>query len=39
VVIPSCGGPAVELVVAWKREGRLPPARTILPPSAYPAGA
>jgi ABC-type sugar transport system substrate-binding protein len=39
VIIPSCAGPAVELVVAWKREGRLPPARTILPPSPYPAGA
>ena len=39
VIIPSCAGPAVELVVAWKREGRLPPARTILAPSAFPAGA
>jgi ABC-type sugar transport system substrate-binding protein len=36
VVIPSCAGPAVEQAVAWKRTGRVPPARTILPPSAYP---
>jgi ABC-type sugar transport system substrate-binding protein len=36
VVIPSCAGPALELVVAWKRAGRVPPARTILAPSAYP---
>jgi ABC-type sugar transport system substrate-binding protein len=39
VIIPSCAGPAVELVFGWKREGRLPPARTILAPSAYPAVA
>jgi ABC-type sugar transport system substrate-binding protein len=36
VVIPSCAGPAVELVVAWKRAGHTPPAQTILAPSAYP---
>jgi ABC-type sugar transport system substrate-binding protein len=36
VVIPSCAGPAVELVVAWRQAGRVPPARTILAPSAYP---
>jgi ABC-type sugar transport system substrate-binding protein len=36
VVIPSCAGPAVELVVAWKRADRVPPAQTILAPSAYP---
>jgi len=36
VVIPSCAGPAVELVLAWKRAARVPPARTILAPSAYP---
>lgn len=36
VVIPSCAGPAVELVVAWKRTGCVPPAQTILAPAAYP---
>jgi ABC-type sugar transport system substrate-binding protein len=36
VVIPSCAGPAVELVAAWKRAARVPPAQTILAPSAYP---
>ena len=36
VVIPSCAGPAVELALAWKRAARVPPARTILAPSAYP---
>jgi ABC-type sugar transport system substrate-binding protein len=36
VVIPSCAGPAVELAVAWKRAARVPPAGTILAPSAYP---
>ena len=40
VVIPSCAGPAVELVVAWKRRGAgVPPVRTILAPSAYPVGS
>jgi ribose transport system substrate-binding protein len=36
VVIPSCAGPAVELALAWMRAARVPPARTILAPSAYP---
>jgi ribose transport system substrate-binding protein len=36
VVIPSCAGPAVELVVAGKRAARVPPALTILAPSPYP---
>jgi ribose transport system substrate-binding protein len=36
VVIPSCAGPAVEMVVAGKRTARVPPALTILAPSAYP---
>jgi ABC-type sugar transport system substrate-binding protein len=36
VVIPSCGGPAVELAVAWKRAARVPAAQTVLAPSAYP---
>ncbi len=38
VTIPSCAGPAVEITVAWRRTASLPPARTILAPSAYPAG-
>jgi ABC-type sugar transport system substrate-binding protein len=38
VTMPSCAGPAVELVVAWRRTAARPPARTILAPSAYPAG-
>jgi ABC-type sugar transport system substrate-binding protein len=37
VVIPSCAGPAVDLAIAWSRAGRVPPAVTILAPSAYPA--
>jgi ABC-type sugar transport system substrate-binding protein len=36
VVIPSCAGPAVELVVSGKRAARVPPALTILAPSPYP---
>jgi ribose transport system substrate-binding protein len=36
VVIPSCAGPAVELAASWRRSSRVPPAVTILPPSAYP---
>jgi len=36
VVIPSCGGPAVELAVAWKRAARVPAAQTVLAPSPYP---
>jgi len=39
VVIPSCAGPAVDLAVAWSRTARVPPARTILAPSAYPVRA
>jgi ABC-type sugar transport system substrate-binding protein len=38
VVIPSCGGPAVELAVKWARGGGPPPPHTVLPPSPYPAG-
>lgn len=38
VTMPSCAGPAVEIMVAWRRTASLPPARTILAPSAYPAG-
>jgi ABC-type sugar transport system substrate-binding protein len=38
VTMPSCVGPAVEIMVAWRRTASLPPARTILVPSAYPAG-
>jgi ABC-type sugar transport system substrate-binding protein len=41
VSIPSCAGPAVELALRWKREGRVPPASTVLAPLPYPpvAGA
>jgi ABC-type sugar transport system substrate-binding protein len=38
VTIPSCAGPAVEIMVAWKRTASLPPALTILAPLAYPEG-
>lgn len=38
VTIPSCAGPAVEILAAWRRTASLPPARTILAPAAYPAG-
>jgi ribose transport system substrate-binding protein len=37
VSIPSCAGPAVELALRWKRDGVVPPAETVLAPSAYPA--
>ena len=37
VSIPSCAGPAIELVVAWVRAGRVPPSRTVLVASPYPA--
>jgi ABC-type sugar transport system substrate-binding protein len=37
VSIPSCAGPAVELVLRWKREGAAPPAVTVLAPAPYPA--
>jgi ABC-type sugar transport system substrate-binding protein len=36
VVMPSCGGPAVELATAWIRGGGVPPTVTVLPPSPYP---
>jgi ABC-type sugar transport system substrate-binding protein len=36
VLIPSCAGPAVELVLRWKRQGVVPPAETVLAPAAYP---
>jgi ABC-type sugar transport system substrate-binding protein len=37
VLIPSCAGPALELALRWKREGRVPPAVTVLAPAPYPA--
>ena len=37
VSIPSCAGPAIELVVSWVRAGRVPPGRTVLAPVPYPA--
>jgi len=37
VSIPSCAGPAIELVVGWVRAGRVPPASSVLAPSPYPA--
>ncbi len=37
VVIPSCSGPAVDLIVKWMRKGEVPPVQTILAPAAYPA--
>jgi ABC-type sugar transport system substrate-binding protein len=37
VSIPSCAGPAIELVVGWVRAGRVPPGRTVLAPLPYPA--
>lgn len=37
VLIPSCAGPALELVLRWKREGLVPPAETVLAPAPYPA--
>jgi ABC-type sugar transport system substrate-binding protein len=36
VAMPSCAGPAVELAADWVRTGRVPPARTVLPPAPYP---
>jgi ABC-type sugar transport system substrate-binding protein len=38
VGIPSCAGPAIELVVGWVRAGRVPPGQTVLAPLPYPAG-
>lgn len=37
VAIPSCAGPAIELVLRWKRDGVVPPAETVLAPVPYPA--
>jgi ABC-type sugar transport system substrate-binding protein len=37
VTMPSCASPAVELVGKWIRSGAVPPARTVLAPSPYPA--
>ncbi len=37
VTMPSCGSPAVDLVVRWMRTGAVPPAETVLAPSPYPA--
>ena len=37
VVMPSCAGPALEVALRWKRSGVVPPAETVLAPSAYPA--
>lgn len=36
VTIPSCAGPALDLVVRWARSGVVPPAETVLEPTAYP---
>jgi ABC-type sugar transport system substrate-binding protein len=36
VTLPSCAGPAIELALRWKRGGVVPPAQTVLSPSAYP---
>lgn len=38
VAMPSCAGPAVDLVVKWLRAGAVPPAQTVLAPAPYPAG-
>jgi ABC-type sugar transport system substrate-binding protein len=38
VAMPSCAGPAVDLVVRWRRAGAVPPAQTVLAPAPYPAG-
>jgi ABC-type sugar transport system substrate-binding protein len=37
ITMPSCASPAIELVVKWIRTGAIPPAGTVLAPSAYPA--
>jgi ABC-type sugar transport system substrate-binding protein len=37
ITIPSCASPAIDLVVKWIRTGAMPPAGTVLAPSAYPA--
>jgi len=36
VAIPSCAGPALELLLRWKRGGTVPPIETVLAPLAYP---
>jgi ABC-type sugar transport system substrate-binding protein len=38
ITMPSCASPAIDLVVKWIRAGVVPPALTVLAPSAYPAG-
>ena len=37
ITMPSCASPAIDLVVKWIRTGAVPPAQTVLAPSAYPA--
>jgi ABC-type sugar transport system substrate-binding protein len=37
ITMPSCATPAIDLVVKWMRAGGVPPALTVLAPSAYPA--
>ena len=37
VTMPSCASPAVDLAVKWIRTGAVPPALTVLAPTAYPA--
>ena len=37
ITMPSCASPAIDLVVKWMRTGGVPPALTVLAPSAYPA--
>ena len=37
ITMPSCASPAIDLVVKWIRAGAVPPALTVLAPSAYPA--
>jgi ABC-type sugar transport system substrate-binding protein len=38
VAVPSCAGPALALALAWKRDGAVPAAETVLAPLPYPAG-
>lgn len=37
ITMPSCASPAIDLAVKWIRAGGVPPALTVLAPSAYPA--
>ncbi|HYN02147.1 MAG TPA: substrate-binding domain-containing protein [Vicinamibacteria bacterium] len=37
ITMPSCASPAIDLAVKWIRTGAMPPAQTVLAPSAYPA--